>query len=148
MYKFILFAFIALLTACNQDSKNTFTTNDAWVREAPPNASMMAGYVTLKNNTDQDSFITYVKSKQFNMVEVHRTIVVDGVAKMRRQDDLPIPAGSSLKLEPGSYHLMLMGPKSALKLNDEITVTLGMKLEDKIEDIDIVMPIKKQLTKN
>lgn len=144
MYKFILFAFIALLTACNQNSKNSFSTNDAWVREAPPNASMMAGYVTLKNNTDQDSIITFAKSKQFNMVEVHRTIVVDGVAKMRQQNNLAIPAGSSLKLEPGSYHLMLMGPKSALKANDEITVTVGLKSGDKTEEVDIVMPIKKQ----
>jgi len=144
MYKFILFAFIALLTACNQDTNNSFSTNDAWVREAPPNSSMMAGYVTLKNNTDQDSIITFAKSKQFNMVEVHQTIVVDGVAKMRKQDNLAIPAGSSLKLEPGSYHLMLMGPKSALKANDEITVSIGLKIGDKNEEIDIVMPIKKQ----
>jgi len=54
---------------------------------------MLAGYATLKNNTDQDQTLTFAKSDQFKMVEIHKTIVVDGVAKMRRQDNLVIPAG-------------------------------------------------------
>ncbi|MGH1537629.1 MAG: copper chaperone PCu(A)C [Gammaproteobacteria bacterium] len=143
MYKIILFSFITLLAACNPSPKDAFSIEGAWVREAPPNATAMAGYVTINNNTDQDRILTSAKSEQFNVVEIHRTVVVDGVASMRRQADLPIPAGGSLVLEPGSYHLMLLTPKGAFKANDEITVTVGLKFNDDIKEIDIIMPVKR-----
>ena len=143
MYKIILYSFITLLIACNQAPKEDFSTVGAWVREAPPNAGAMAGYVTITNNTDHERVLVYAKSKQFNAVEIHRTIVENGVAKMRRQEDLPIPAGSSLELKPGSYHLMLMTPKAAFKANDEVTVTVCLKLDEDIEEVDIIMPVKK-----
>jgi len=98
MYKIILFSFITLLVACNQTPKDAFSTESAWVREAPPNAGAMAGYVTITNNTDHERVLVFAKSKQFNAVEIHRTIVENGVAKMRRQEDVPIPAGGSLEL--------------------------------------------------
>lgn len=143
MRTFILFLTITLLAACNQTANESFSADDAWVREGPPNAGALAGYVTLTNHTDQDRTLVFAKSEQFNVVEIHRTIVENGVAKMRRQKDLPIPAGGSLILEPGSYHLMLMTPKSAFKANDEVTVTVSLKSGDDIEEIDIVMPVKK-----
>jgi len=144
MNKTILFTLITLLSAaCNQNASDTINTTNAWIREAPPNASMLAGYVTFTNNSDQESILTSAKSKQFKMVEIHKTIVENGVAKMRRQDDLPIPAGGSLVLEPGSYHLMLMSPNSKLKVNDEVTVTVSLKSGNETKQVDIVMPVKK-----
>lgn len=153
MYKTILLALIVLVfSSCSQGPSNTTSNNnidteDAWIREAPPNASMLAGYVTITNNSDQERILTSAKSKQFKMVEIHKTIVEDGVAKMRRQDDLAIPAGGSLVLEPGSYHLMLMHPTEQLKANDQVTVTVKLKSAEpantEIDEIDIVMPVKK-----
>ena len=147
MKKFILFTIVSLLAACNQSEQEPFSIVEAWVREAPPNATAMAGYVTIINNTDQAHILNSAKSEQFKMVEIHRTIVENGVAKMRRQKNLPIPASGSLKLEPGSYHLMLMKPKSAIKANDDVEITLCYYLEDDpnkvIQEIDIILPVKK-----
>lgn len=144
MYKTILFIFITLLIiACNQKSTETIEVNDAWVREAPPNVSMLAGYANITNNSSEDRVIASAKSKQFKMVEIHKTIVEDGVAKMRQQNNLIIRAGKTLKLKPGSYHLMLMHPTRPLKLNDEVNVTITIKNGDESEDIDIVLPVQK-----
>ena len=143
MQKFLLIGFVALLTACNQTPEELFSTEGAWVREPPPNAGALAGYVTIINNTEQDRVLTSAKSEQFNVVEIHRTIVENGVAKMRRQKDLPIPAGGSLVLEPGSYHLMLMTPKSKFKANDQVTVTLDLQAGADTKQLDIIMPVKK-----
>lgn len=143
MQKLLLIGFIVLLTACNQTPKEVFSVEGAWVREAPPNAGALAGYVSITNNSAQDHILRSAKSEQFNAVEIHRTIVENGVAKMRRQKDLPIPAGGSLVLEPGSYHLMLMTPKSAFKANDQITVTLDFQSGDDIKALEIIMPVKK-----
>ena len=143
MYKTILILFIALLSSCTQEQKDPITIQNAWVREAPPNASAMAGYLTITNSTEQDRNLTFAKSKQFNAVEMHRTVIKDGVAKMRRHEEILIPAGESLQFKPGDFHLMLMSPKSELKKNDEVTVTLCLLKDDTIEEFDVVMPIKK-----
>ena len=147
MHHFIAFLLLSFLTACYQAEQEPFTMEGAWVREAPPNASAMAGYVTIKNNTEQTRVLSAARSEQFNLVEIHRTIVEDGVAKMRRQKNLPISAGDALKLEPGSYHLMLLTPKSNFKAGDEITVTVHLNTTDQenldTQEINIVMPVKK-----
>ena len=81
MYKTAITLLLALLFSCSNENKNSITINDAWIREAPPNASAMAGYLTITNTTKQDRILTFAKSKQFNAVEIHRTIIKDGVAK-------------------------------------------------------------------
>lgn len=129
--------------SCTQTEQQDVKIENAWIREAPPNASAMAGYLTIQNATDQDRVLTFAKSEQFNSIEIHRTVITDGVARMRRQEDIFIPAGESLELKPGDYHLMLMGPKSQYKLNDELTVTLCLKHEDVVDEIDVIMPVKK-----
>ena len=143
MYRIIFLVFIVLLSSCSQEKKDPITIQNAWVREAPPNASAMAGYLTITNSTEQDRILTFAKSKQFNVVEMHRTVIKDGVAKMRRHEEITIPAGESLEFKPGDFHLMLMSPKSEFKENDEVTVTLCLLKDDKIEELDVVMPIKK-----
>ena len=143
MYKLIIVLFCLLLISCSQEQQNAITIQDTWIREAPPTAFAMAGYLTINNTTTQDRILTFAKSKHFNAIEFHRTVIKDGVAKMRRHDELLIPAGKSLEFKPGDFHLMLMGPKTAFKTNDEVTITLCFKNADKIEEVDISMPVKK-----
>ena len=144
MYKTILFFLIALSTACcNQKPNGSIYVSDAWVREAPPNAMMLAGYANITNNSDEDRIIASAKSEQFKMVEIHKTIVENGVAKMRQQNNLIVRAGKTLELKPGSYHLMLMHPQTNLKLDDEVNVTLLFKNGDEAEEVSVVLPVKK-----
>ena len=75
MHKLIIFTLIILLSACHNSEQDSFTVEGAWVREAPPNATAMAGYVTITNNTDQSRILSAANSEQFNVVEIHRTIV-------------------------------------------------------------------------
>lgn len=143
MYKLLIVVFCMLLVSCSQEQSNAITIQDAWIREAPPNATAMAGYLTINNITPRDRILTFAKSKYFNSIEFHRTVIKDGVAKMRHHDELLIPAGESLEFKPGDFHLMLIGPKTAFKSNDEVTITLCFENADVIEEIDISMPVKK-----
>ena len=59
--------------------------------------------------------IVGASSPQFEMVEIHRTEIVDGMARMIPQDRLPVPAGGSVTLEPGGLHLMLIQAKQPLQ---------------------------------
>lgn len=58
-------------------------------------------------------------------VELHETYATDdGLRGMRQINGLPIPAGETVALRPGSFHLMLMGLQAPLTAGDTITVTL------------------------
>jgi len=69
---------------------------------------MSAGYLSITNNTDELISISRVESSQFESVQLHESVIEDGIAKMHRLNDLSIPANSTIKLEPSGKHLMLM----------------------------------------
>jgi copper(I)-binding protein len=83
----------------------------ARIPEAPPGARAMAAYMTIVNDSERERIITDVSSDDFGEVQVHRSVVEDGVAKMEPLESLRIPPGESVTLEPGGIHLMLIEPK-------------------------------------
>jgi hypothetical protein len=97
---------------------------NAWVREAPPGATALAGYVTLKNDGDKPLVLVAADSPVFGSVMLHRTVMQDGMAKMLHQATIEIPAHGSVTFEPNDYHLMLMKPKQPLKAGDRVDITL------------------------
>lgn len=98
--------------------------SDAWLREAPPGATMMAGYVTLTNHGDHPRAVRAVRSPDFGTVEIHRTTIENGEAHMEALERLPIPAHGAAKLQPGGAHLMLFEPTRPLKAGDSVTLNL------------------------
>jgi copper(I)-binding protein len=87
-----------------------------------PGRHMSAGYLVLTNNTDEPIRITGATSPQFAKVEIHETTLEDGVARMRRLEELVVPARQSVRLERGGKHLMLM---RARDLDGEVSVQLS-----------------------
>ena len=45
---------------------------------------------------------------RFEAVEIHESMLEDGVARMRRISELVIPAHATVTLQSGGLHLMLM----------------------------------------
>lgn len=95
-----------------------------WVREAPPNAPALAGYMVLHNSGETDRALVGAACDAFGNVMLHRTVMEDGMAKMIHQPQVTIPAGGKEVFEPGGYHIMLMKPKQPLTAGDEVEVTL------------------------
>ncbi len=58
------------------------------------------------------------------MPMIHRSVVENGVSKMRAPGVLEIKPGASLKFEAGGLHLMLMQPLRSLKEGDKAGVRL------------------------
>lgn len=98
--------------------------DNAWIREAPPGAAAMAGYMTLMNSADKPVILVGASSPAFAKVMLHRTVMDEGMAKMLHQKQIEIPAHGSVTFEPNGYHLMLMKPKQQLKAGDKVEVTL------------------------
>jgi len=116
--------------------------SDAWVREAPPSARMLAAFMVIRNTGDQEAVLTSVESPAFNHVMLHQSMMVDGVARMQHQDTIRIPAGGAVSLEPGSFHLMMPAPESRLKAGDQVEFLLHFADESCVR---VTADVKKKL---
>lgn len=122
--KQILLALIVSAWSLLATADATLQVEDAWVREAPPNAHMMAAYMTLKNTGSGDAVLTQVDSPAFDHVMLHKSEVVDGVARMIHQSEIVIPAKGAVELKPGSFHLMMPAPEKRLVEGDRVEFVL------------------------
>ncbi|MCX5520875.1 copper chaperone PCu(A)C [Kaistia defluvii] len=96
-----------------------------WTRATPPAARAGGGYLTLTNRGQTADRLMGGSSSASGRVEVHTMEVTDGVMKMRElADGLALPPGETVKLEPGSFHLMLIDLKEPIREGAKIPVTL------------------------
>ena len=86
----------------------------AWSRSTPPGVTVGVAYLTLKNDTGKSDRLLKITTPVAAKVQVHRTEIQDGMARMREVAVLHVDAGQSLEFEPGGMHLMLMGLKQPL----------------------------------
>ena len=99
--------------------------NDAWVRSAPPNAPALGAFMVLENHSARDIAVVDARSSlEVNRVELHRSMMADGVMKMIPQEFIPVAANSSTVLEPGSWHVMLIGPSRVPAEGESVELTL------------------------
>lgn len=119
----IVLAILLLASVSAQASE--ISIDDAWVREGPPNARVLGGYMKMHNTGDHDDALVTVSSRDFDKVEMHRMLMKDGMSMMEPQEKVMVPAGGEVVFEPGGYHLMLIRPKRALKAGDSITIDMG-----------------------
>ena len=122
--KQILLATLLLTWSLLAVADSALVVENAWVREAPPNAHMMAAYMTLRNTGSDEAVLSGVDSPTFSHVMLHKSEVVDGVARMSHQDELLIPAGGSVELKPGGFHLMMPAPEQRLVAGDRVEFVL------------------------
>ncbi len=115
MIRALALATLALLAACGGDVP-PLVASDVAVKRPMPGMQMTAGYLTLQNNTPGEIVIDRVTSPQFGKVEMHETVIEDGVAKMSALDRVALPAGATVEFRPGGKHLMLMRPGTDLDL--------------------------------
>jgi periplasmic copper chaperone A len=111
-----------------------------WARATPAGAITGAVYMTLANRSDAADRLTAVSSDVASKAQIHEMAVVNGIMQMHElPDGLPIPAGGSVTLKPGGYHLMLIGLKKRLIAGQTIPLTLTFA---KAGSISITVPIQ------
>jgi hypothetical protein len=135
--RFVALLACLFLAACSGESRPPLVATDIVITQPMPGMHMSAGYISFTNNTNAAISITQVVSPDFEAVEMHESLLEDGVAKMRRIEELIIPANSSISLERGGKHLMLMRPTGALE-----TVSLGFYSGDTLL-LDVNVPISR-----
>mgnify|MGYP005837256225 CR=1 FL=1 len=91
---------------------------------APP-GEVSAAYMVIENRGAADRLLS-AATDAAGVVEIHMTQVDEqGVMRMRPlAEGLEVPANSSVALEPGGYHIMLMDLQRALAAGDTVELTL------------------------
>jgi periplasmic copper chaperone A len=99
------------------------TVADPWVKAA--DSGMSAAFGTLSNPTSTDVHVTAASSPSTSSMELHEVVTKDGQMVMQPvEGGFTVPAGGSLTLEPGGYHLMLMDITTPIEAGDEVSFTL------------------------
>lgn len=87
---------------------------NAWSRTTPPGVTVGVAYFSLKNDTGKSDRLLKITSPVASKVQVHRTEILDGIARMREVAVLHVDAGQALEFAPNGMHVMLMGLKQPL----------------------------------
>lgn len=111
-----------------------------YVRATPPHATNSAAFFTIANNTDKNIELISVKSDVAERTELHNHVSEDGLMKMRPVEKVVINAHDQTALQPGGYHVMLLGLKAPLTEGENINITLYFNNGDEVK---LITPIQK-----
>jgi copper(I)-binding protein len=104
------------------------TVTEAWVRGTV--ATQKATGAFMKIRSTEDAKLVGAASPSASIVEVHEMAMKDNVMTMRAVDELPLPAGKTVELKPGGYHVMLIDLAKPLAAGDKVPVTLTIAGKD------------------
>jgi copper(I)-binding protein len=84
------------------------TVTGAWIRPPQGADRPAGGYLVITGGSTADALLS-ARTDAARMVEVHETTTdASGMSGMHPIPRLEIPAGGTVELKPGGYHLMLM----------------------------------------
>jgi periplasmic copper chaperone A len=145
--RLILAAATALaLAACGGGDAAGIEIDGAWARTSPAMVSAGAAYMQI-TAADADALVSAsVDASVAGTVEIHEVVPADtgmtgdsmgddsmsdesmaegmGAMIMQEIEELTLPAGESVSLEPGGYHIMLLDLPDPLETGETFDLTL------------------------
>ena len=98
--------------------------SDAWARPTLKGTRTGVVYLMLSNHGTASDRLVGVSTPVAERAEVHEDVTMNGVMSMTPVPALALPAGSSTAIEPGRYHIMLIGIKAQLAAGESFPITL------------------------
>jgi len=130
----LLIALLATtLAACGSSSSASpvavtdegVAARDAWIRAADE-GGLSAAYLTISNGSEADDALVDVSAPDVaTSVSLHETKTGDdGMTGMHHRPTIAVPAGGTVALEPGGYHVMLEGLQRNLVAGETVRIVL------------------------
>ena len=112
----------------------------AWVRATVAGQQGTGAFMTVTAKAAMR--LVAVTSPVAGVAEVHEMKMQGDVMKMRAVPVLDLPAGKTVQLKPGGYHVMLMDLKQPLAQGSTVPLTLVFKDEKGAESrMDLKLPV-------
>jgi copper(I)-binding protein len=121
----VLLVVLGLLGAAAGDT--SIRIEDPWVRRAPAlpgTESKTAAYLTVWNQGEVPDFLVSATADVAASVELHETRNMAGMMMMEPVAKIVLRPGERVALQPGGYHLMLIGLERGLAPGETVTLTL------------------------
>ncbi len=122
MKKLIL---LTLLALSSSSWAGAVSVEGAYVRHMPPTQPNTGAFMTLVNNSDTARAAVSAESEVAETVELHTHIHDNGVMRMRQVEKIEVPANGKTELEPGGFHVMLIGLKQPLKVDQVVDINVN-----------------------
>jgi len=131
-------------TKAADSSSTAVEVTDAWARTSPAATTNGAVYLTLKAPTADKLVKASVPTSVAARTELHETVMADessastmgemngntqtsgtmGAMTMQQVSAIELPAGETVELKPGGYHIMLFDLVKPLEKGSTVEVTL------------------------
>ena len=130
-----------LALVCGALYAQTIDVKDAWVRTSVQGQTATGAFmkITAKDN----EHLVAVSTPVAGVAAVHQMMLEGDVMKMRPvEGGLALPAGKTVALTPGGYHVMLMDLKAPLVKDSTVPMTLVFKSDKGVQSkVELKVPV-------
>jgi len=119
----------------------TVDVRDGWVRQSVPGQSGTGAFMKLTAPTG--TRLVGISTPAAGVAEVHEMKMEGDTMKMRELPaGLELPAGQTVELKPGGYHVMMMDLKQALAKGSTVPMTLRFEdAKGQKTSLDLKLPV-------
>jgi copper(I)-binding protein len=140
MYKKILVLAAASLVISSAAFAQV-TVADPWIRATVPAQKTAGAFMQLRS--PKATRLVDVQSPVAGRAEVHQMGMEGQTMRMQKADGIDLPAGQTVNLASGGYHVMLFDLKRQLKEGEQVPLTLTFVGADKKrETVTVQVPVK------
>jgi len=151
--------FLVLAGCGSDDGGDGASVDGAWARTSPMMADAGAAYMDITADADGELVGVSVDSEVAATAELHETVMVEGgemaddemaddemaddgemagTMTMQEVTSISLPAGETVSLEPGGYHVMLLELAEPLELGATFEVTLEFDTgDDMVVEVEV-----------
>ncbi len=128
--------FSALLALAAGSAMADVAVKDPWVRATVAQQKATGAFMQI--TAPKAARLVEARSPVAGVTEIHEMTMDNNVMRMRAVPGLDLPAGKSVDLKPGGYHVMLMDLKAPITEGQDVPVTLVVEHADrKRETIEV-----------
>jgi len=110
----------------------------AWARPTLRGTRTAAAYMTLTNRGQVTDHLVSVSTPIADRAELHEEMMSGGVMSMKPVTDLTLRPGATVQIDPGHYHVMLIGLTTPLVAGESFSLSLTF---EKAGAIVVTVPV-------
>lgn len=140
--KFINFGMLPLaLLMATSVAAQVAVVAEPWARATVQGQKATGAF--MKITSKEGAKLVGVSSPAAGLTEIHEMKMDKDVMKMAAVPSLDIPAGKSVELKPGGFHVMLMDLKAPLVDKSSVPVTLTFENSKGVKSqVELQVPVK------
>lgn len=140
IFKLSLASAFTVAAAFSLAQTANFQVEGAWARATVQGQKATGAF--MKITAKEGTRLVGAQSPAAGVTEVHEMKMEGDVMKMRAVPGLDLPAGKTVELKPGGYHVMLMDLKAPLVKDSKVPLTLVFKDNKGVESkLELSVPV-------